>query len=146
MKILERILDARLRQIITVTPNQCGFIKGSRMMDAIHAARLLVERYREKNKRVYETFLDLEKAFYKILHDLIWHTLQSHNVPKAYVQWIQALYRNVTSVVRTLVRTSPSFPITVGVHQGSALSPLRPMHGYGDGRHPNCPPVVAPLC
>uniref|UniRef100_A0A673LG56 Reverse transcriptase domain-containing protein n=1 Tax=Sinocyclocheilus rhinocerous TaxID=307959 RepID=A0A673LG56_9TELE len=124
MKIFKRILDTRLRQIITITPNQCGFVKGSGTTDAIHAARLLVERYREKNRRVHVTFLDLKKAFDKIPHNLIWHALRSHNVPEAYIQWIQALYRNVTSVVRTPVGTSPSFPITVGVHQGLVLSPL----------------------
>lgn len=34
------------------------------------------------------------------------------------------MYRNVTSTVRSPVGTSPPFSITVGVHQGSALSLL----------------------
>uniref|UniRef100_A0A914X4N9 Reverse transcriptase domain-containing protein n=1 Tax=Plectus sambesii TaxID=2011161 RepID=A0A914X4N9_9BILA len=124
MKIFERIIDARLRKIISITPNQCGFVKGSGTTDAIHAARLLLEKHREKTKPVHMAFLDLEKAFDRVPHELIWHALRSHDVPEAYVQWIQLLYHNVTSVVRCAVGTSPSFAINVGVHQGSALSPL----------------------
>jgi len=48
MKIFERVLDARLRRIITTTPNQCGFVQGSRTSDAIHAVWILLERHREK--------------------------------------------------------------------------------------------------
>ena len=124
MKIFERILDTRLRQIITITSNQCGFVKGCGTTDAIHAARLLLERHREKNKPVHVSFLDLEKAFDRVPHELIWHSLRSHGVPEEYVRWIQLLYRNVTSTVRCSVGTSPPFTINVGVHQGSALSPL----------------------
>jgi len=57
-------------------------------------------------------------------HDLIWHALRSHGVPETYVRWVKILYNNTTSVVRTPVGTSPPFPIRVGVHQGSAISPL----------------------
>lgn len=69
-------------------------------------------------------FLDLERAFDRVPHDLIWHSLRSHGVPKAYVKWIQLLYDNATSSVRCAAGLSPPFPVSVGVHQGSALSPL----------------------
>lgn len=124
MKIFERVIDARLRKIITITPNQCGFVKGSGTTDAIHAVRLLLEKHREKNKTVHVSFLDLEKAFDRVPHDLIWHALRSHAVPEEYVRWIQLLYCNISSVVRCAVGISPAFNINVGVHQGSALSPL----------------------
>jgi len=39
MKIFERILDARLRRIAAITPNQCGFVKGSGTSDAISVDR-----------------------------------------------------------------------------------------------------------
>ena len=124
MKIFERVLDARLREIVKVTRNQCGFVKGCGTTDAIHAVRLLMEKHRERNKPIHMAFLDLEKAFDRIPHDLIWHAMRSHGVPEVYVQWTQLLYRNVTSAIRGPVGTSPSFTINVGVHQGSALSPL----------------------
>ncbi|XP_063165402.1 uncharacterized protein LOC134501489 [Candoia aspera] len=93
-------------------------------MDAIHAARLLLEKHREKTKPVPMAFLDLEKAFDCISHKHIWHALRSHNVPEAYVRWIQLLYRSITSMVQCVVGTSPPFTINVRVHQGLALLPL----------------------
>lgn len=69
-------------------------------------------------------FLDLEKAFDRVPHNLIWYALWTHNVPEAYVQWIQLLYHNITSVVRYAVGTLPPFDINMGVHQRSAFLPL----------------------
>ncbi|VDO84953.1 unnamed protein product [Heligmosomoides polygyrus] len=62
MKIFERILDRRIREIVKLSNNQCGFVSGCGTIDAIHAARLLVEKHREKQKSVHIAFLDLEKA------------------------------------------------------------------------------------
>ncbi|ROL42668.1 RNA-directed DNA polymerase from mobile element jockey [Anabarilius grahami] len=83
MKIFEQTIDARLRKIVTITPNQCGFVQGSGTTDAIHAARILLEKHREKNQTVHMAFLDLEKAFDRVPHDLIWNSLHSHGVPEA---------------------------------------------------------------
>ncbi len=124
MKVFKRVIDVRLWKIVSITLNQCGFVKGCGTTDAIHTARLLLEKHREKNKPVHMPFLDLEKAFDCIPHKLIWHALWSHNVPEAYVWWIQLLYCGVTSVVRCAAGMMPSFAINVGVHQGSVLSPL----------------------
>jgi len=99
LKIFERILDARLRRIVTITPNQCGFVKGCGTSDAIHAVRILLERHREKNLTVHTSFLDLEKAFDRVPHELIWHALRSHGLPEIYVRWVKILYENTTSVV-----------------------------------------------
>ena len=124
MKIFERVIDARIRNIAKVTPNQCGFVKGSGTTDAIHAVRRLIEGHQEKRIPIHFAFLDLEKAFDRIPHELIWYALRHHGVPEEYVRWIKLLYANTTGTVRCAAGTSPSFPIRVGVHQGSALSPL----------------------
>ncbi|ETE64758.1 hypothetical protein L345_09472, partial [Ophiophagus hannah] len=42
MKIFEWVIDIRLHKIVSIISNQCGFVKGSRTMDAIHAAQLLL--------------------------------------------------------------------------------------------------------
>ena len=125
MKIFERVLDARLRSIITpLTSNQCGFVKGTSTSDAIFATRMLIERHREKRKPLHIAFLDLEKAFDRVPHDLIWMSLRKHGVPEPYIAWIKLMYTNVTSVVQCPAGKSDPFDVTVGVHQGSALSPL----------------------
>ncbi|VDP08792.1 unnamed protein product [Heligmosomoides polygyrus] len=61
MKIFERILDRRIREIVKLSEFQCSFVSGCGTIDAIHSSRLLVEEQREKQKPVHIAFLDLEK-------------------------------------------------------------------------------------
>ncbi|ETN84824.1 reverse transcriptase, partial [Necator americanus] len=124
MKVLERVLEARLRKIVSVSLNQCGFVKDCSTIDAIHVVRILLEKHREKNRSVHLTFLDLEKAFDRVPHELLWMPMRSHRVPEEYVWWTKLLYAKPTSVVRCAVGTSRPFPVQVGVHQGSSLSSL----------------------
>ncbi|KAK6760556.1 hypothetical protein RB195_021861 [Necator americanus] len=124
MKVFERELEARVRKIVSVSLNQCGFVKDRSNIDAIHAVRILLEKHREKNRSVHLAFLDLEKAFHRVPHELLWMSMRSHSVPEEYVRWTKLLYAKPTSVVRCAVGTSRPFPVRVGVHQGSSLSPL----------------------
>lgn len=124
MKVFERILDQRIRKIANCTINQAGFVKGCGTTDAIHAARLLIEKYREKDTPLHIAFLDLEKAFDRVPHELIWHALRQHQIPEHLVEWVKLLYIGPRSRVRCTAGVSKPFRISVGVHQGSVLSPL----------------------
>ncbi|VDO69908.1 unnamed protein product [Heligmosomoides polygyrus] len=77
MKIFERTVDGRIRDIVQLSSNQCGFVAGCGTIDAIHAARLLIEKHREKQKSVHIAFLDLEKAFDRVPREVIWYALRS---------------------------------------------------------------------
>jgi hypothetical protein len=57
-------------------------------------------------------------------HDLLWYSLRDDGVPEDYIEWVKLLYNDAKSQVRTTAGISESFEIQVGVHQGSALSPL----------------------
>ncbi|KAK6744938.1 hypothetical protein RB195_011573 [Necator americanus] len=126
MKVFERVLEARLRKTVSVSLNQCGFVKDCCTIDAIHAVRILLEKHREKNRSVHLAFLDLEKAFDRVPHELLWMFMRSHTrrIPEEYVRWKKLLYAKPTSVLRCAVGTSRPFPVQVGVQQGSSLSPL----------------------
>ena len=63
MKILERILDGLLRQVVSIDDSQFGFVPGGGTTDAIFVVRQLQEKYLAVNKRLYMAFVDLEKAF-----------------------------------------------------------------------------------
>jgi len=73
MAILERIIYASIRAITTITRNQCGFVNGSGTSGAILAVRIL-ERHREKNLNVHAAFLDMEKEFDRVPHDIMART------------------------------------------------------------------------
>uniref|UniRef100_A0A914US57 Reverse transcriptase domain-containing protein n=1 Tax=Plectus sambesii TaxID=2011161 RepID=A0A914US57_9BILA len=124
MKILERVIDSRLRAIVNISPQQCGFVRGKSTSDAIFATRQLIEKFSEKKAPLHLAFLDLEKAFDRTPHAAIEAALRAHEVPEALIDVIRLMYRGTTSEVRSIAGTSHPFPIKVGVHQGSALSPL----------------------
>nr|XP_032519210.1 uncharacterized protein LOC116771476 [Danaus plexippus plexippus] len=50
--------------------------------------------------------------------------LRFKGIPEAYIDIIRDMYRDSVSMVRTAVGDTKPFPISVGVHQGSALSPF----------------------
>ena len=63
MKILERIVDGLIRQLVSIDDSQFGFIPGRGTTDTIFVVRQLQEKYLAANKKLYMAFVDLEKAF-----------------------------------------------------------------------------------
>ena len=124
MKVWEKILEGRLRNIVEIDENQFGFQQGKSTVDAIFVMRQLQERYGWGKKELFHIFVDLEKAFDRVPREAIVWTLRKQNVPERLITLILALYVNSRSKVKALAGTSEEFEIGVGVHQGCALSPL----------------------
>ncbi|XP_063615696.1 craniofacial development protein 2-like [Penaeus indicus] len=66
LKIWERIIDGRLRAIVTISEQQFGFMPGRSTTDAIFALRQLMEKYREGQRELHSVFIDLEKAYDRV--------------------------------------------------------------------------------
>ena len=124
MKIWERILLNRLKLHVKVDAQQCGFTSGKSTTDAIFTLRQLQEKYSRKKKRLYHIFVDLEKAFDKVPRAAIQWALRRQLVPERLINQVMSLYKHSASQVRFAGEVSGSFPVRVGVHQGSSLSPL----------------------
>ena len=73
MKVLERIVDGLIRQLVSIDDSQFGFIPGRGTIDAIFVVRQL---YLAANKRLYMAFVDLEKAFDRVPWKVIWWALR----------------------------------------------------------------------
>ena len=123
MKLWERVIEHRLRRMTSVTKNQFGFMPGRSTMEAIFLIRQLMERYREQKKDLHMVFIDMEKAYDKIPRNVMWWALEKQKVPTKYVNLIKDMYNNVVTSVRTCDGETDAFPIKIGLHQGSALSP-----------------------
>ena len=63
MKLLERVLDSFIREMVDIDAMQFGFVPGRGTTDAIFIIRQLQEKYIAAKKPLYFAFVDLEKAF-----------------------------------------------------------------------------------
>ena len=102
MKILERIVDTLIRQLVSIDDSQFGFVPGRGTTDAIFVVRQLQEKYLAGNKRLYMAFVDLEKAFDRVPRKVIWWALRKLGVEEWIVRLVQGMYANARSRVRVL--------------------------------------------
>ena len=124
MKVLERITEILIRDIVDIDSMQYGFRPGRGTTDAIFILRQLQEKYLAKGKLLYFAFVDLEKAFDRVPRKVIWWALRKAGVDEWIVKVVQCMYDGCTSRVRVNDSYSDSIDVKVGVHQGSVLSPL----------------------
>ena len=124
MKLLERVLDFQIRQMVNIDEMQYGFVPGRGTTDAIFIVRQLQEKYLAAKKPLYFAFVDLEKAFDRVPRSVLWWALRSVGVEEWAVRVVQGMYANARSRVRVNGQLSEEFGVGVGVHQGSVLSPL----------------------
>ena len=122
MKVLERIADGLIRQVISIDDSQFGFVPGRGTADAIFVIRQLQEKYLAANKRLYMAYIDLEKAFDRVPRKVIWWALRKLGVDEWIVRLVQGMYSNARSRVHVGEGYSEEFEVKVGVHQSFVLS------------------------
>ena len=66
MKVLEIVIEGRVRKIVKIDSMQFGFLAGWSTTDAIFIVRQLQEKYLAKSKDLWMAFVDLEKAFDRV--------------------------------------------------------------------------------
>ena len=71
MKIVERVLEKRIRELVKGDNMQFGFMPGKGMTDALFILRRMQEEFRGREEKLYMCFVDLEKAFDRVLRKVM---------------------------------------------------------------------------
>ena len=121
---IECTIECRLRQVIHIDDSQFGFMPGRGTVDAIFVTRQLCEKFRAKGKKLHWIFVDLEKAFDRVPRQVIVEALRHQAVPEMLINAVMATYTGAKTSVIVDGQKSEEFGVSVGVHQGSILSPL----------------------
>ncbi len=81
-KIYGRILNERLMKITikSVGDQQGSFWKGRICVDQIIVVKILVEKYLEKDRKLFAAFMDLEKAYDRADRKGLWDTLRVYGM------------------------------------------------------------------
>ena len=124
MKILERVLENRIRGLVTTDDMQFGFMPGKGTTHALFILRRMQEEFRGREKKLYMCFVDLEKAFDRVPRKVMKWAVIKKGLAEVLVQAVMSLYEGSRTKVRVGSGTSEEFMVRVGVHQGYVLSPL----------------------
>ncbi len=101
-----------------VSEEQGGFRKGRGCVDQIFAMKMLVEEYLGKVKKLYATYMNLEKAYNKVDREALRSVLQIYGVARQLLKGIKAFYGEANACVRVGGEFSESSAVDVGVRQG----------------------------
>ena len=99
MKVVERLLEKRLRDIVKIDRLQFGFMPGKGTLDATFIVRRMQEKYIGKKKKLFMCFVDLEKAFDRVPRKVIEWALRKRPVPKVLAHAVMNLYKDAKTRV-----------------------------------------------
>ena len=127
-KIIEKIVAIRLTNHLQINKlilnAQFGFQKGlSTEHNIIHLTNFISEALNE-DKFCIGIFLDLQKAFDVVSHDILINKLYHLGVRGSTLQWFKSYLSNRMQCVEIDGFFSKQLPLNISVMQGSVLGPL----------------------
>ena len=121
LRIILNRLQPQAEKIIA--EEQAGFRAGRSTTEQIFNLRILGEKYLQHQQNLYHVFKDFKKAFDRVWHEALWATMRKYNINASIIRAIVNLYDKAQSAVLFNGSIGEWFRTTVGVRQGSLLSP-----------------------
>ena len=92
MKIVERVLEGRIRELVNIDSMQFGFMPGRGTTDALFVVRRMLEEYKDKKKKLFMRFVDTEKAFDRVPTQMMEWAMRKIGLPEVIVRALMSLY------------------------------------------------------
>ena len=86
MKIVEKVLERRIRELVNIDSMQLGVMPGRETTDALFVVRRMQEQYRDKKKKLYMCFVDIEKAFDRVPRKVMTWAIRKKGLPEVIVR------------------------------------------------------------
>ncbi|KAI5639199.1 reverse transcriptase (RNA-dependent DNA polymerase) domain-containing protein [Phthorimaea operculella] len=118
--LIERVLKETDEKVWDA---QAGFRKGMGCTDQVFSLRCITEKFLAKNQKVFCTFVDLEKAYDRVVRNELWSALSTHEMSGILVRALKSLYKDSSACVRINGAFTELFNIEKGVRQGCVASP-----------------------
>ena len=103
---------------------QLSFMPDRGTTHAIFIFRQLQEKYLHKKRNTHFVFVGLENAFHYVQHTVLSWAMQKLAIYEWIIQTVKSMYDNAHSKVRITNCCRKLINVSVGVHQGSFLTPL----------------------
>ena len=124
-KILLIVLLNRLKRQLEpdLSEEQAGFRKDRSTVHQILTLRIIAEKAKRHREKIYNCFIDFQKAFDTIKHKVIWAVLRSCGKEEKMVTLLQKIYDKAQSAVRIERHQGEWFYTDVETREGDRLSP-----------------------
>ena len=99
MKIFERVLERRNRELVSIDPVQFGFMHGRETTGTLFVLQRMQEEYRDIRKKLYMCFVDIEKAFDQIPRKVMEWAMRKKGLPEVIVRAVSSLYHRAKTKV-----------------------------------------------
>ena len=99
MKIVKRMLERRIRELVNIDLMQFGFMPGRGATDALFVVRRMQKDYRDKKKKLYMSFVDIEKTFDRVPRKVMEWAMRKKVLPEVIVRAVMSLYHGAQTKV-----------------------------------------------
>ena len=91
MKIVNRVLENRIRGLVTIDGMQFGFMPEKGTTHALFVLKRMQEKFQEREKKLYMCFVDLEEAFDRVPRKVMEWALRKKGLADVLVQAVISL-------------------------------------------------------
>ena len=99
MKIVERVLERKIRKLVNTDLMQFGFMPGRGTTDTLFVVQRMQEEYRDRKKKLYMCFVDIEKAFDRVPRMVMEWAMRNKDLSEVIVRAVMSLYHQAKTKV-----------------------------------------------